>query len=84
MNGPMGKRTIGSARTAPKGRATPGRSSGGGRRRLLTPTVQWILVVLLGVAIVGTVLYLLRDTGTNVGAADESGAARPVVPTLDT
>jgi hypothetical protein len=51
---------------------------------LLTPTVQWILVVLLGVAIVGTVLYLLRDTGTNVGAADESGAARPVVPTLDT
>jgi hypothetical protein len=66
----MARRSTGSARTAPKGRATPARNATTGRRRLFTPTVQWIVLVLIGAAIVGTVLYLLRDTTSNVGAIE--------------
>ena len=67
-------RSSGSARTAPKGRATPGRHSSGGGGSLLTPTVQWILVTLVGLLIIAAIVYFGSDLGDG-GGGDHSGLA---------
>lgn len=67
-------RSSGSARTAPKGRATPARhSSGGGGGSLLTPTVQWILVTLVGLLVIAAIIYFGSDLGDGGGGVDHSG-----------
>lgn len=68
-------RSSGSARTAPKGRATPGRYSSGGGGSLLTPTVQWILVTLVGLLILAAIVYFGSDLGDGGGGVNHSGLA---------
>jgi hypothetical protein len=53
----------GSARTAPKGKATPPRTTRDVDRPLLTPTIQWILVAVVGLLIVGAIVYFSSDSG---------------------
>jgi len=65
----------GSARTAPKGRATPGRHTAEGARTLLTPAVQWILVTLVGLLIIAAIIYFGSDLGDGGGGVDQSGRA---------
>jgi hypothetical protein len=71
----------GSARTAPKGKATPTRNADGrGRgRAFLTPTIQWILVTIAGLAVVGAIIYFGSDIGD--GGGDHSGYAPVAVVT---
>ena len=68
-------RSSGSARTAPKGRATPGRHSSDGGGSLLTPTLQWILVTLVGLLVIAAIIYFGSDLGDGGGGGDQSGPA---------
>jgi hypothetical protein len=65
----------GSGRTAPKGKATPARNSGSGERTLLTPTIQWILVTLVGVLVIAAIIYFGSDFGDGGGGITQSGLA---------
>lgn len=71
----MATKSTGSARTAPKGHATRSRNSDVAARTLLTPTVQWILVALLGLMIVAAIVYFGSDLGSGGGGGDHSGLA---------
>ncbi len=64
-----------SARTAPKGKATPARNSGGGEGTLLTPTIQWILVVLFGLLVIAAIIYFGSDFGDGGSGVTQSGLA---------
>lgn len=68
----MATNSKGSARTAPKGHATPARNSDVGGRNLLTPTVQWILVVLVGLLVMAVIFYFGSDLGSGGGGGDDS------------
>ncbi len=72
-------RSSGSARTAPKGRATPGRHSTVGGGSLLTPTVQWILVTLVGLLIIAAIVYFGSDLGDGGGGGNHTGLAPATV-----
>ena len=61
----------GSARTAPKGRATPARNADDRGRTFLTPTIQWILAAIAGLAIFGAIVYF----GSDVGDGSDDGVA---------
>jgi len=78
LNGGMASKSTGSARTAPKGRATPGRGRDGGGGRLMTPTMQWIIVIVVGLAILVGIMYLLRDESADIGSGDPGGPAPSV------
>ena len=67
----------GSARTAPKGKATPTRNSVDGGQTFFTPTIQWILVVIAGLAVVGAIIYFGSDIGDGGGdgGVNHSGLA---------
>ena len=69
----------GSARTAPKGKATPARNARSGDRTYFTPTIQWILVVIAGLAIVGAIIYFGSDFGDGGGGVDQNGLAPAAV-----
>jgi len=69
----------GSARTAPKGKATPSRNADDRGRTLLTPTIQWILAAIAGLAIVGAIIYFGSDIGD--GDAGDRGIAPGAVVT---
>ena len=71
----MATSSSGSARTAPKGKATPTRAANGGDRTLFTPTIQWILVAVAGLAILGAVIYFGSDIGDGGGGVNNSGLA---------
>jgi len=71
----------GSARTAPKGKATPTRNSGDGGQTFFTPTIQWILVVIAGLAVLGAIIYFGSDIGDGGGdeGVNHSGLAPAAV-----
>ena len=71
----------GSARTAPKGKATPTRNAVDDGRTFLTPTIQWILVVIAGLAVVGAIIYFGSDLSDGGGGVDHSGLAPTAVVT---
>lgn len=71
----MASKSTGSARTAPKGRATPGRGGDTGGRRLLTPTMQWLIAIVVGLAILGGIMYMLRDENAGIGLGGDGGLA---------
>lgn len=60
----------GSARTAPKGKATPTRDSEDGGWTFFTPTIQWILVVIAGLAVFGAIIYFGSDIGGGGGGGN--------------
>lgn len=70
-------RMSGSAVTEPKGRATRARNEDARRRSLIGPTLQWVLIVLALLAVVGAVLWFSRDVRSDVASA--YGAAADVV-----
>ena len=76
---PMGTSSTGSARTAPKGRATRARSDGRATRGRLSSTVQWIIVIVVALAVAGTIMYLARDVRTNTGTLAPSDPVAPAV-----
>lgn len=59
----------GSAVTPPKGRATRSRNDSAGRRSLLNPKLQWTLVVLGGLAVLGAIFYFGRDIQSDYNGA---------------
>ena len=65
----------GSARTAPKGRATPTRRTSDGGRTFLTPVIQWILVAIAGIAVLVAIIYFGSDIGDGGGGVNHSGLA---------
>jgi hypothetical protein len=67
----------GSARTAPKGHATPTQSPDGEGRTFFTPTIQWILVVLAGLAIIGGIIYFGSDIGDGGGGGGNHSGLAP-------
>lgn len=69
----------GSGRTAPKGRATPPRNARGGGGTFLTPTIQWILVVIAGLLVLGAVIYVGSDVGRGGGGIGQSSIAATAV-----
>lgn len=78
----------GSAVTAPKGRATAARDQRGGRRRFLSPTMEWVLAVILFLVALAVLFYFLRDVrsttgGTTLGA-DVASIVTPSAPPVAT
>ncbi len=75
----------GSGRTAPKGKATPARNSGGGERAILSPTIQWILVAIVGLLVIAAIIYFGSDFGDGGTTVTQSGLAPIAVfdPTAD-
>jgi len=71
----MATKSTGSAHTAPKGHATRARNADSAGRTLLTPMVQWILVILVGMAIVAAIFYFGSDLGSGGGGGNHSGLA---------
>lgn len=71
-----------SAVTPPKGRATRARNDSGGRRTVIGPKLQWVLVVLAGLAVMGAIFYFGRDVQSNHNGApaDAAIAAEVAVP----
>ena len=57
----------GSARTPPKGRATTARNERTGRRRLLTPTLEWVLAIIALALVFAAIFYFLGDVRSNTG-----------------
>ena len=68
----MGTNTTGSARTAPKGRATRPRNADTSGARWLNSTAQRILVMLAGLAILGAIIWFGSDIGDDIGG-DQGG-----------
>lgn len=68
----------GSAITEPKGRATRARNSDASGRSFMGPTMQWVLVVIVGLAIIGGIFYFGRDVRSNFGGGGHSGAPAEV------
>jgi hypothetical protein len=79
-----GKASSGSATTAPKGRATRGRSDADEGRSFMSPTMQWVLAVLVVLAIIGGILYFGRDIGSNYGGGGGHSAPAPSMVIDDT
>lgn len=70
----------GSSFTEPKGRATRAQNeaaAGSG----MNSTLQWALVILAGLVIIGVIFYLGRDVRSDLGADGPSGAPA-VVPAV--
>jgi len=63
----------GSAITPPKGRATKARNEDAGGRSFMGPIMQWALVIVAALAILGGILYFGRGVQSNYGGG-HSGA----------
>ncbi len=68
------KTKTGSARTEPKGRATAARSDRGGRRSLISPTMEWILAVVVFLLVLALIFYLFGDIRSTLGGTSEAPA----------
>ena len=44
----------------------------------MTPTMQWIIVIVVGLAILVGIMYLLRDESADIGSGDPGGPAPSV------
>ena len=64
----------GSSVTAPKGRATRARNDDASGRSFIGPTMQWVLVIVAGLAIMGGLFYFGRDVRSDLGGGGHSGA----------
>ena len=62
------KSRSGSARTEPKGRATTPRDARLGRRRLLTPRLEWALAIIVFVILLAVLFYVFRDVRATTAA----------------
>jgi hypothetical protein len=76
-------KTSSSAHTAPKGHATRTQGRGGEGRSLFGPALQWILVVVAGLAILGGIMYVGRDVRSNLGGGGGHGAPAEVLVGLN-
>ena len=66
----------GSARTAPKGEGDPARATpNGAGRTLFTPTIQWILVAIAGLLVIGAIIYFASDSGSGGDDTNQRGLA---------
>lgn len=73
----------GSAITEPKGRATRARNDAANGRSLMGPTMQWFLVIVAGLAILGGIFYFGRDVRSNFGGGGGGHSGAPVdAPTV--
>lgn len=71
------KESTGTARTPPKGEATRSRSDRGARRSLVPTTMQWVLVVIVGLLIFAAIAYFGSDVGDDLGGGDQVGTSAP-------
>lgn len=70
----------GSAVTPPKGRATRARNDDSGRRSRISARLQWSLVVLLALIVMGAIFYFGRDVQSDFNGAGPSGVSA-IAPT---
>ncbi|WP_420452112.1 hypothetical protein [Ilumatobacter sp.] len=73
------KKSSGPARSAPKGRPTPPRGARRDGRATLSSRAQWAIVVVVGLLVIGFVLWLGRDVQSNLGAPGPRPAPAPAV-----
>lgn len=74
----------GSAVTPPKGRATRARNDSSGRRSVIGPKLQWMLVIVGGLAVMGALLYFGRDIQSDYNGEGPSDVATVVADRSDT
>lgn len=67
----------GSARTAPKGRATASRNEARSGRSFLSPTMEWVLAVIVFLLVLAAVFYFFGDIRSTLGGTT---APADVVP----
>lgn len=81
LNGRMASKTkTGSARTEPKGRATASRNADTGRRSMLSPTMEWVLAVIVFLLVLALIFYFFGDLRSTLGGGGgHSGAPLDVV-----
>lgn len=77
MNGGMSAKSTnaGKARTDPKGRATMPRNAVLDRRRLLTPTMEWVLAVIVIIAVLALIFVVFGDVRSTTHSGAPLGAA---------
>lgn len=68
----------GSAVTPPKGRATRARNDSAGRRSIINPKLQWVLVILAALVVTGALFYFGRDVRSDYNGAGPSGVSTDV------
>lgn len=74
------KTKTGSAHTEPKGRATAARSEMGARRSFLSPTMEWILAVIVFLLVLAGIFYFFGDIRSTLGGGGgHSGAPADLV-----
>ncbi|MFT6762595.1 MAG: hypothetical protein ACJAXA_001245 [Candidatus Aldehydirespiratoraceae bacterium] len=77
-------KTTSSAHTAPKGHATRAQGSTEGRS-FFGPALQWVVVILAGLAIIGAIMFLGRDVRSSVASGGGGhGPSVEVVVDLNT
>ncbi|BAN04498.1 hypothetical protein [Ilumatobacter coccineus] len=57
----------GSARTAPKGRATASRNEARSGRSFLSPTMEWVLAVVVFLLVLAAIFYFFGDIRSTLG-----------------
>jgi hypothetical protein len=72
----------GSAVTAPKGRATKARNDEDGGRSFMGPTMQWVLVVVAALAIMGGIFYFGRGARSDLGGGGGRSGAPADAPAV--
>lgn len=72
----------GSAVTEPKGRATKARNEDARRRSFMGPMMQWLLLIITALAIIGGIFYVGRNVRSNFGGGGGGHGAPADVPAV--
>lgn len=72
----------GKAVTAPKGRATRARNEAVGGRSFFGPTLQWVLVIVATLAVLGAIYYFAGDVRSDLGGGGGHSGAPADVPAV--
>lgn len=71
------------SQTAPKGRATMPRDARIGRRRLLTPRLEWALAIIVFLIVLAVIFYVFRDVrATTAAPAPPSPPVAAAAPSI--
>ncbi|MEM1332329.1 MAG: hypothetical protein AAGG08_02630 [Actinomycetota bacterium] len=71
-------KATGSAVTAPKGRATAARGASTGRSSRVSPTMEWLIALVVVVAVIAAIIWIWGDVRSPLGG--HSGLGPDVAP----